>query len=178
MAGEHGQTVRPDLVRGVTVRRDTVGAGKDDVHQATCHERRGRAVCDHRERDAEPFELPCREPRTLIRAAASPSPRHARRASLATEPDRAERRPVSARRQRARCCNGSARACPAAAGSWRARPCARSAPLLPRGSPSRARGRIISHRSSAHARLTAVGRDDRSTRSASSRSWPSSAASA
>src|SRR4029079_4147633 len=66
---KNGERGRADLVRGVAVRGDVVGAGHAAVDLAARHQRRGRAVHDHRVRDPELLELPGGEPRTLEKRA-------------------------------------------------------------------------------------------------------------
>ena len=61
----HRKPIRADLVRGVAVRGDPVGAGEHRVDLAGRHERRRGGVDDHRVRDAGRLELPRRQPRTL-----------------------------------------------------------------------------------------------------------------
>ena len=65
VCGEHGERVRPDLVRGVAVRRDAVGAGDDQVDLPPRHQRGRGGVGDHRVRDADRLELPRGEARPL-----------------------------------------------------------------------------------------------------------------
>ena len=60
-----GEPVGADLVRGVAVGRDPVGADDDAVDPPAAHQMRGRRVGDHRVRDAERLELPRRQPRAL-----------------------------------------------------------------------------------------------------------------
>ena len=62
---EHGEPIGADLVRGVAVRRDPVGARDDEIDVAAAHERGGRTVGDHRVRDAELLELPGGQARAL-----------------------------------------------------------------------------------------------------------------
>ena len=65
MRGGDGETIRSDLVRGVAVGGDPVGAGDDAVDLAEAHQVRGGRVGDHRVRDAERLELPGGQPRAL-----------------------------------------------------------------------------------------------------------------
>ena len=89
---EHGEPVRADLVRGVAVRRDPVGAGDDEVDLAPRHERRGCSVGDHRVRDAELLELPGGQPAPLEERSRLVDPDVLDETRLAGGPDRAERR--------------------------------------------------------------------------------------
>ena len=65
VGGEHGEAVGADLVRGVAVRGDPVGAGEDDVDLAGRHPRGGGRVGDDGVRDAGGLELPSRQARPL-----------------------------------------------------------------------------------------------------------------
>ena len=62
---QHRERVRPDLVRGVAVRRDPIGADEDHVDVASGHERPGGHVRDERVPHAGLLELPCRQPGAL-----------------------------------------------------------------------------------------------------------------
>ena len=63
--GEHGQRVRPDLVRGVAVGGDPVGADDDDVDLAARHQVAGGDIGDQRVRHLRLRQLPGRQPRAL-----------------------------------------------------------------------------------------------------------------
>ena len=62
---EHGDAIRADLVRDVTVGRDAIGADHDQVHMAKAHHRRRHVVGDHGRIDTVLHQLPRREPRAL-----------------------------------------------------------------------------------------------------------------
>ena len=60
------QRVRADLVRGVAVSSDAVGADDDAIHLAAGHQPARRAVRDRVERDALLEQFPSREARALV----------------------------------------------------------------------------------------------------------------
>ena len=99
---EDGETVRPDLVRGVAVGGDPVGARHHEVDLAAGHERRRRPVRDHGMRDGELLELPRREAAALQERPrlVDPDVRDATR--LVRGADCSERRSVATRREPAR----------------------------------------------------------------------------
>ena len=65
MAGQHGDPIGADLVRGVAVGGDAVGAGDHEVDLAARHHRRRRHVGDQPVGDALAVALPRGEPRSL-----------------------------------------------------------------------------------------------------------------
>ena len=98
-----GEPVGADLVRGVAVGRDPVGAGEDGVDLTGRHQRRRRRVGDHGVRDAGRLELPGRESRALqqrprlvdpdvLEQARAPTRRAARRRRCRSRLSRARRR--------------------------------------------------------------------------------------
>ena len=116
MRGEHREPVGADLVRGVAVRGDPVGAGERPrrPRPAAMQRRRGR-VGDHGVRDARRSRAPTPSAARPGAAAASRRPRRGR-AGRAPTRRAARRRRSRSRRSRARPrCSASARACPARA---------------------------------------------------------------
>ena len=97
-----GQAVRADLVGDVTVGRDAVGSREHRVDLAGRHQRRGRAVHDHGERDPERVELPGREPRALEQRPRLADPHVLDETSLECGANGSKRGPVAGRRERAR----------------------------------------------------------------------------
>ena len=65
MTREHRERVGADLVRGVPVRRDAVGARDHAVDVTGRHQRRGGRIGDHRVRYPGRLELPGGQPRPL-----------------------------------------------------------------------------------------------------------------
>ena len=98
---EHGERVRADLVRGVAVRRDAVGAGDDQVDLAARHHRRRGGVGDHRVRDAGCLELPGGEARALEQRPRLVDEHVLEQAALPGGAERADRGAVAARREAA-----------------------------------------------------------------------------
>ena len=139
VGGEDGERVGADLVRGVAVGGDPVGAGDDRVdlaaghHQTRQRSRRSpRAGCP-----------PARAPRRSGgRPGAAAASRRRARARAAPAPRRpgAHRPPSRSRRSRARRrCSASGRACRARAGAAACPPSAGSARPRRDGSPAPAR---------------------------------------
>ena len=132
----HGETIRADLVRGVAVRGDPVGAGDDAVDLAAAHQVRGRRVGDHGVRDRRAPRAPRPSAARPGAAAASRRPRRAR-AGRPPTPRGARRRPSRSRRSRARPrCSASAPSCRARRGPPRARPSAGTGRPRPRAAPA------------------------------------------
>ena len=96
------EPVGADLVRGVAVGRDPVGAGDDAVDLAAAHQMRGRRVRDHRVRDAERLELPGGQPRALEQRPRLVDPDVREQAVLPRGAQRADRGAVAAGREPAR----------------------------------------------------------------------------
>ena len=96
VAREHRQRIGADLVRRVPVRRDPVGAGDDAVDLPRRHPRRRGRVGDDREREAEAFELPGREPRALEERPRLVDPHERDEPFLPRPPDRADGGAVAA----------------------------------------------------------------------------------
>ena len=62
---QHGHRVGADLVRGVAVRGDAIGAHDDHVDLTLLHQMAGHAVGDHRHRDRVLLQFPRGEARAL-----------------------------------------------------------------------------------------------------------------
>ena len=65
LAREHRHGVGADLVRGVAVGGDAIGADDDEIDLARAHQRSGHAFGNDRRVDAVTHELPRRQPRAL-----------------------------------------------------------------------------------------------------------------
>ena len=98
---EHRQRVRTDLVGGVAVRRDPVGADEHAVDQPGSHQPACRSVDDHGVRDTQLAELPCRQPCALEQRARLVDPHVLDTALLVGRAHGPERRAVAARRETA-----------------------------------------------------------------------------
>ena len=92
---------RADLVRGVAVRRDAVGAGDDDVGGAAREQRRSGGVDDEAVRRTEPLQLPRRQPRALEQRPRLEHERLLEPARLVQRLDDGQRRPALDRREAA-----------------------------------------------------------------------------
>ena len=107
---EHRESVRADLVGGVAVRGDAVGAGDHAVDLTARHQRGSGRVDDHRMRDARLLELPRGQARTLEQRARLVDPDVIEQATLVRCDERADGAAVSARREAA-CVAMRQRAC-------------------------------------------------------------------
>ena len=171
--GEHGERVCADLVRGVAVRGDAVGAGDDQVDLAARHQRRRGAVGDHGVRDAGRLELPGGEPRALEQRPRLVDEHVLEQAALPGGAERADGRAVAAGREPAGVAVGErARAGREQLGGVRGHAPAALDLLAVERACARSGVGSVRICASAQTRLTAVGRDAASTRSASARSSP------
>ncbi len=148
VGGEHRQRVGADLVRGVAVRGDAVGAGDDHVDLPARHERCRRAVRDHGVRDPERPRAPRRSGARPAGAASSRRPRHARPGRPRTPRARRRARSRSRRSRDHPRCSASGLGHRPGRARPRARPSCGSARPRPRGCArlARARGRRASRR--------------------------------
>ena len=105
VAREHGERVCADLVRGVAVRGDAVGAGDDEVDLAARHHRRGGGVGDHGVRDAGGLELPRGEAGALEERPGLVDEHALEQAALPRGAERADGGAVAAGREAARRCS-------------------------------------------------------------------------
>ena len=102
MVREDGERVGADLVRGVAIGGDAIGARHDQVHLPSAHQRRRHHVSDEAVRDSVAHALPRRQPRALHHR---PGLVHPHQRDLALRVRRAndpERGAVAGGRQRAR----------------------------------------------------------------------------
>lgn len=105
--GEHGQTVRADLVRKVAVARYAVGAHQHAVHLAVAHQRGRHAVSDERVGDLLATQLVRGEPPALQQRARLVHVHVDGSSAPVCMPDHAQRRAAAWRGQRARVAIGS-----------------------------------------------------------------------
>ena len=178
---------RADLVRGVAVRGDAVGAGDDDVGGAAREQRRRGGVDDEAVGRAEPLQLPRGQARALQQRPRLEHERLFEPARLVQRLDDGERRPALDGREAAGVADRHrANAAVADELAARARPHARPSAVTPRSprpgsrAPRRAprrsrRAARAATRSTIRARFTAVGRAFRSDRTAAAKSGSDSA---
>ena len=102
VAREHGERVRPDLVRRVAVRGDAVGAGDHAVDFSGGHQRSCGRVGDHRVRDRRCLELPRRQARALKQRPRLVDPDVREQSALERGDERANGGAITARREPAR----------------------------------------------------------------------------
>ena len=99
MGGQHRQRISADLVRGVAVGGDPVGAGDDAVDFAGRHQRGRRRIGDHRMRDAGVLELPRSQARALQERTRLVHPDVGEQAALPRRAQRPDRAAVAAGRE-------------------------------------------------------------------------------